>query len=59
MPLKEIQPVHSEGDQPWGFFGRNDAKAEWVQPPQQKSDAVGKWQCTLDTVGRASCRERV
>ena len=30
MPLdcKEIQPVHSEGDQPWDFFGRNDAKAE-------------------------------
>ena len=25
---KEIQPVHSEGDQPWDFFGRNDAKAE-------------------------------
>ena len=24
----EIQPVHSEGDQPWNFFGRNDAKAE-------------------------------
>ena len=24
----EIQPVHSEGDQPWDFFGRNDAKAE-------------------------------
>ena len=23
-----IQPVHSEGDQPWDFFGRNDAKAE-------------------------------
>ena len=22
---KEIQPVHSEGDQPWDFFGRNDA----------------------------------
>ena len=21
-------PVHSEGDQPWDFFGRNDAKAE-------------------------------
>ena len=27
MPL-EIQPVHSEGDQPWDFFGRNDAEAE-------------------------------
>ena len=26
--LKEIQPVHSEGDQSWDFFGRNDAKAE-------------------------------
>ena len=25
---KEIQPVHSKGDQPWMFFGRNDAKAE-------------------------------
>ena len=25
---KEIQPVHSEGHQPWDFFGRNDAKAE-------------------------------
>ena len=24
----EIQPVHSKGDQPWDFFGRNDAKAE-------------------------------
>ena len=25
---KENQPDHSEGDQPWDFFGRNDAKAE-------------------------------
>ena len=28
LDCKEIQPVHSEGDQPWYFFGRNDAKAE-------------------------------
>ena len=28
LVCKEIQPVHSEGDQPWDFFGRNDAKAE-------------------------------
>ena len=27
LDCKEIQPVHSEGDQPWVFFGRNDAKA--------------------------------
>ena len=28
LDCKEIQPVHFEGDQPWDFFGRNDAKAE-------------------------------
>ena len=28
LECKEIQPVHSEADQPWDFFGRNDAKAE-------------------------------
>ena len=27
LDCKEIQPVHSEEDQPWVFFGRNDAKA--------------------------------
>ena len=26
LDSKEIQPVHSEGDQPWDFFGRNDVK---------------------------------
>ena len=39
-----IQPVHSEGDQPWDFFGRNDAKAEtpvlWL--PHAKSWLIGK-----------------
>ena len=25
LDCKEIQPVHSEGDQPWDVFGRNDA----------------------------------
>ena len=28
LDCKEIQPIHSEGDQPWDFFGRNDSKAE-------------------------------
>ena len=28
LDCEEIQPVHSEGDQPWNFFGRNDANAE-------------------------------
>ena len=26
LDCKEIQPVHSEGDQPWDFFGRTDAQ---------------------------------
>ena len=29
LDCKEVQPVHSEGDQPWDFFGRTDAKAEF------------------------------
>ena len=41
---KEIQPVHSKGDQCWVFFGRNDAKAEtpvlWL--PHAKSWLIGK-----------------
>ena len=39
LDCKEIQPVHSESDQPWDFFGRNDAKAETpvLWPPHVKS----------------------
>ena len=39
LDCREIQPVHSEGDQPWEFFGRNDAKAETpvLWPPHEKS----------------------
>ena len=44
LDCKEIQPVHSEGDQPWVFFGRNDAKAETpvLWPPHAKSWPIGK-----------------
>ena len=31
LDCKEIQPVHSEGDQPWDFFGRNGAEAKKLQ----------------------------
>ena len=39
LDCKEIQPVHSEGDQPWDFLGRNDAKVETpvLWPPHAKS----------------------
>ena len=38
LDCEEIQPVHSEEDQPWDFFGRNDAKAETpiLWPPDVK-----------------------
>ena len=44
LDCKEIQPVHSKGDQPWDFFGRNDAKAETpvLWPCHVKSWLVGK-----------------
>ena len=39
LDCKKIQPVHSEGDQPWDFFGRNDPRAETpvLWPPHAKS----------------------
>ena len=44
LDCKEIQPVHSEGDQPWDFFGRKDAKAETpvLWPPDAKSWLISK-----------------
>ena len=44
LDCKEIQPVHSEGDQPCDFFGSNDAKAETpvLWPPHAKSLLIGK-----------------
>ena len=44
MDCKEIQPVHSKGDQSWVFFGRNDAKAETsvLWPPHVKNWLIGK-----------------
>ena len=44
LNCKEIQPVYSKGDQPWVFFGRNDAKAEIpvLWPPHAKTWLIGK-----------------
>ena len=44
LDCKEIQSVHSKGDQSWVFFGRNDAKAETpvLWPPHAKSWLIGK-----------------
>ena len=44
LDCKEIQPVHSKGDQLWVFIGRTDVEAEnsifW--PPDVKSQLIGK-----------------
>ena len=44
LDCKEIQPVHSKGDQSWVFIGRTDAKAETpvLRPPHTKSWLIGK-----------------
>ena len=45
LDCKEIQPVHSEGVQPWDFFGRTDTKVETpiLWPPDAKSWLIGKY----------------
>ena len=44
LDCKEIQPVHSKGDQSWVFIERTDAEAEtpifW--PPHAKSSLIRK-----------------
>ena len=44
LDCKEIQLVHSRGDQLWVFFGRNDAEAKTpvLWPPHEKSWLTGK-----------------
>ena len=56
LDCKEIQPVHSEGDQPCVFFGRNDAKAETpvLWPRHGRVDSLEK---TL-MLGRIGGRRR-
>ena len=56
LDCKEIQPVHSEGDQPWDFFGGNDAKAEtqYIGHLMRSVDSLEK---TL-MLGGIGCRRR-
>ena len=44
LDCKEIQPIHSKGDQSWVFFERNDAKAETLVPwpPHRRADSLEK-----------------
>ena len=44
LDCKEVQPVHSEGDQSWVFIGRTDAEADvpMLRPPDVKSQLIRK-----------------
>ena len=44
LDCKKIQPIYSKGDQPWDFFGRNNAKVETavLWPSHAKSWLIGK-----------------
>ena len=44
LDCKEIQPVHTKGDQSWIFIGRTDAEAETpiLWPPDGKNWLIGK-----------------
>ena len=57
LDCKEIQPVHSKGDQSWVFFGRNNAKAETpvLWPPLRRVASLEK---TLMLGGIGSRRRR-
>ena len=61
MDCKEIQPVHSEGDQPWDFFGRNDAKAEtpYFGHLMQRVDSLEKTPMLGGIGGRRRGRQRM
>ena len=57
LDCKEIQPFHSEGDQPWDFFGGNDAEAEtqYFGHLMQRVDSLEK---TLMLGGNGGKRRR-
>ena len=44
LDCKEIQPVHSQGNQSWVFIGRTDVEAEAaiLWPPNEKNRLIGK-----------------
>ena len=55
LDCKEIQPIHSEGDQPWDFFGGNDAKLQYFGHLMRIVDSLEK---TLMLGGIGSRRRR-
>ena len=61
LDCKEIQPVHSKGDQSWVFIGRTDDEAEApiLWPPEAKSHLTGKDPDAGKIEGRGRGQQRV
>ena len=65
LDCKEMQPVHSEGDQPWDFFGRNDVKLklQYFGHLMQRVDSLEKTDAGRDwgqeEKGRRRGRQRM
>ena len=61
LDCKEVQPVHSEGDQPWDFFGSNDAEAETpiLWPLMWRTDSFEKTLMLRKIEGRRRRRQRM
>ena len=61
MDCKEIQPVHSKGDQPWDFFGRNDGKLklQYFGHLVQRTDSLEKTLILGKIEGRRRGRQRM
>ena len=61
LDCKEIQPVYSEGDQPWDFFGRNDAKLklQYFGHLMRRVDSLEKTLMLGRTGGRRRGRQRM
>ena len=57
LDCKEIQPVHSKGDQSWDFFGRTDFEAEYFGHLMRRVDSLEKTLMLGGTGGRRR-RER-
>ena len=61
LDCKEIQPVHSKGDQPWVFFGRTDGEAEtqYFGHLMQRVDSLEKTLMLGGIRGRRRGRQRM
>ena len=54
LDCKEIQSIHSKGDQSWVFIGRTDVEADppILWPPMQRTDLFEKILILGKTEGR-------